>query len=42
MNTTQAPPQTGMPRYKITDADRARQEAIQLAWTAHDGELAKP
>lgn len=43
MNTTQdAPVQTGQPQYKITEADKARQKAIERAWVAYNGQLEPP
>lgn len=42
MNTTQAPPKTDQPVYVITDDDKKRQQKIQKAWEAYEGELDKP
>lgn len=42
MNTTQSPPQVGMPVYEITEADRERVKRIQKAREAYEGELDKP
>src|SRR5260221_8832385 len=37
--TMQAPVAQAMPVYEITDEDKKRQQAIQDAWAAYDGEF---
>src|SRR5690348_6736515 len=37
-----APAQTAVPQYQITDADRSRMQAIHSAWRAYHGDLTKP
>ena len=39
---TRPPVQTQQPTYEITEDDRKRQQAIQLAWKAYNGELDPP
>lgn len=39
---TRPPVQTQQPTYEITKEDRDRQQAIQLAWKAYNGELDPP
>src|SRR5260221_4165458 len=40
--TMQAPVAQAQPVYEISDADKARQEKIRLAWKAYNGELDAP